>query len=299
MPSNPFSVSPSELKALEKTYKGRTTKPTDMRTFKVDAKPRAKPQPKLNVVPMPSVGSTARSVLGMLKGAPEGIADLAVSVPTAAYDYLRTNTPGEVASDIKSGVGRFADYFSSNPLDALIEMSPAGGAKDTGEMLREAAFARDAGDEERAAQIEKFVVPMMLASLVPGGRAVKGAERMAVREGVEAAEKPLFAALRDVRPPRENISQVISANTNAGRVVGERFRPISELTGGVSNAADDQRRVASLVDAMSGPEGYVERLIVDDAGNVIEGQHRLEALRKLGVTDVPVLEYKDLSLIHI
>lgn len=281
------------MQRLRQTYRGRTTKPVNIDRYKVDAKPRAKAEPKLDVVPMPSISSTARSVLGMLEGAPEGIADLAVSVPTAAYDYIRTSTPGDVASDVTSGLSRFADYVRNNPLEALAEMSPAGAAKDAGEMLREASLARDAGDEARAAQIEKFAVPMMLASLVPGGRAAKGAERMAVREGVEAAEKPALAALRDVRPPRENINQVISANTNAGRVVGERFRPISELAGGVSNAADDQRRVASLVDAMSGPEGYVERLIVDDAGNVIEGQHRLEALRKLGVTDVPVLEYKD------
>lgn len=44
---------------------------------------------------------------------------------------------------------------------------------------------------------------------------------------------------------------------------------------------------------MSAPEGYISRLIVDDAGNVIEGQHRLEALRRLGVKDVPVTEYQD------
>lgn len=195
MAKNPFSVSPSELKALEKTYKGRTTKPTDMRTFKVDAKPRAKPQPKLEVVPMPSVGSTARSVLGMLKGAPEGIADLAVSIPTAAYDYLRTSTPGEVASDVTSGLSRFADYFSSNPLEALAEMSPAGAAKDAGEMLREASLARDAGDEARAAQIEKFAVPMMLASVVPVGRAAKGAERVAAGAERAAAKSAVRDAL--------------------------------------------------------------------------------------------------------
>lgn len=189
MAKNPFSVSPEEMQRLRQTYQGRTTKPTDMRTFKVDARPRAKPQPKLETAPMPSSSSVAQSVLGMLRSAPEGIADLAVSIPSAAYDYVRTSTPGDVASDIKSGVGRFADYFSSNPLEALMEVSPAGTAKEAGLMLREASLARDAGDEERALQIEKFAVPMMLASLVPGGRAAKGAERMAVREGVEAAEQ--------------------------------------------------------------------------------------------------------------
>ena len=104
-----------------------------------------------------------------------------------------------------------------------------------------------------------------------------------------------LAAFRDIRPARENVGDVMRANTTAGRLVGERMRPLSELTGGVSDALDDQRRVAALVDAMSGPEGYIERLIVDDAGNVIEGQHRLDALRRLGVQEVPVIEYRDLE----
>lgn len=104
-----------------------------------------------------------------------------------------------------------------------------------------------------------------------------------------------LAAFRDIRPARENVGDVMRANTTAGRIVGERMRPLSELTGGVSDALDDQRRVAALVDAMSGPEGYIERLIVDDAGNVIEGQHRLDALRRLGVQEVPVIEYRDLE----
>lgn len=185
MATNPFSVSPSELKALEKTYRGRTTKPTDPKTLKVDAKPRPKPQPKLNVVPMPSVGSTVKSIANMVQSAPGGVADLAVSIPSAAYDYVRRSSPSKVASDVTSGLSRFADYVRSNPLEALVEMSPAGAAKDAGEMLREASLARDAGDEARAAQIEKFAVPMMLASVVPVGRAAKGAER----SGLAAIER--------------------------------------------------------------------------------------------------------------
>ena len=291
---NPFAaMTPAEMKKLRQTYKGRTKRPVDPEKLRVNAKPVARPKPNFKAREMPSARSTGRSILGMLENAPEGLADLAVSVPTAAYDYIRTSTPGDVVSDVKRGLSGFVDYISSNPIEALAEMSPVGAAMDAGEMLREASLARDAGDEERAAQIEKFAVPMLLGSVLPVGRAARKAERVAAREGVEAAEKSALAALRDVRPSRENVQKVMAANTNAGRITGERLRPIRELTGGVSNAADDQRRVASLVKDMSGPEGYVERLIVDDAGNVIEGQHRLEALRKLGVTEVPVTEYKD------
>jgi len=46
---------------------------------------------------------------------------------------------------------------------------------------------------------------------------------------------------------------------------------------------------------MSGPDGHISRLIVDTDGNVIEGQHRLEALRQLGVKNVPVHVIKDLA----
>ena len=44
---------------------------------------------------------------------------------------------------------------------------------------------------------------------------------------------------------------------------------------------------------MSGPDGFIERLIIDQDNNVIEGAHRLEALRKLGVKEVPVTRIID------
>lgn len=116
-------------------------------------------------------------------------------------------------------------------------------------------------------------------------------ERLGLPAPGRAAQKGF--SVRDIRPSTDDVFSVMRANTTAGRVVGDRMRPISELTGGVSQAADDQLRVKKLAEAMSSPEGYVSRLVVDDAGNVIEGQHRLEALRALGVTEVPVTEYQD------
>lgn len=193
MAKNPFSVTPAEMQRLRQTYKGKTTKPVNIDRYKVDAKPRAKPQPKLKVAPMPSIGSAAQSVLGALRNAPQGLADLAVALPTAAYDYVRTSTPSSVAGDIKRGVTSAVNAVRENPGETFADLV-AGGAKGTGKMLREASLARDAGDEERAAQIESLAVPMLLASLVPGGRAIKGAERMAVREGVEAAERGVARA---------------------------------------------------------------------------------------------------------
>ena len=181
MAKNPFSVTPAEMQRLRQTYKGKTTKPVNIDRYKVDAKPRAKPQPKLKVAPMPSIGSAAQSVLSALRNAPQGLADLAVALPTAAYDYVRTSTPSSVAGDIKRGVTSAVNAVRENPGETFADLV-AGGAKGTGEMLREASLARDAGDEERAAQIESLAVPMLLGSLIPGGRAAKGAGKIAKAE---------------------------------------------------------------------------------------------------------------------
>ena len=102
-------------------------------------------------------------------------------------------------------------------------------------------------------------------------------------------------ALNDIRKASDDVYRVMEANTTAGRVVGDKMVPISFLKGGVSSAADDAKRVDQLVKQMSSPDGYISRLIIDDAGNVIEGQHRLEALRRLGIKEVPVTQYMDLE----
>jgi len=104
-----------------------------------------------------------------------------------------------------------------------------------------------------------------------------------------------IAALRDIRPAAESLHDVARSNFKYGMVGKNEMVPIDKLTGGVSTAADDARRVDELFQQMSGPQGYVERLIADDAGNVVEGQHRLDALRRLQAREVPVSRLHDLS----
>ena len=100
-----------------------------------------------------------------------------------------------------------------------------------------------------------------------------------------------------VRPPSENVGEVLDAQFPYGRDLGSRTVPIDSLSGGVALDNPAQKaRVASLRDQMAGPGGYISRPIVDTEGNVIEGQHRLEALRQLGVQAVPVRVLQDLSL---
>lgn len=98
-------------------------------------------------------------------------------------------------------------------------------------------------------------------------------------------------ALNDIRPPTENISTVGSSNFTDFTVIGNETMNIDNLQGGVN--PDETARVKQLAAEILSPEGYFSRIIVEPNGNVIEGQHRLEALRLLGIIDVPVFVLKD------
>jgi len=97
----------------------------------------------------------------------------------------------------------------------------------------------------------------------------------------------------DIRPAKENLATVVDANTVGGRVAGDETVSIDLLAGGASRSARAQKDIDNIADSMSGPDGFIERLIVDQDNNVIEGAHRLEALRKLGVKEVPVTRIID------
>jgi len=95
------------------------------------------------------------------------------------------------------------------------------------------------------------------------------------------------------REARENLANIVDANTIGGRVIGDETASIDTLTGGASSSKRSQDAINKIAEQMRGPDGYIERLIVDQDGNVIEGAHRLEALRKLGITDVPITRIVD------
>jgi len=106
---------------------------------------------------------------------------------------------------------------------------------------------------------------------------------------------PQQAAL-PVKPPTDDVYEVMDATFNYGKLGGNKTIPIDQLTGGVRMSdPTEARRVKELADKISSPEGYISRIIVDDSGNVLEGQHRLEALRLLGEKNVPVAVIEDLS----
>ena len=99
-----------------------------------------------------------------------------------------------------------------------------------------------------------------------------------------------------VKPPSDNVANVRNANFTHPRTIGNQTVNIKDLTGGVRMSDPKEvQRVKALADKIASPEGYISRIIVDHNNNVVEGQHRLEALRQLGVKDVPVYKIEDLA----
>ena len=100
-------------------------------------------------------------------------------------------------------------------------------------------------------------------------------------------------AFGDIRKPRESVSDVANSLSNATKVLGNRTVPMDSVVGAMSAAADDMARANDLASKLMQPDAFFERVILDDAGNVIEGQHRVTALRILGVKAIPAVVIKD------
>ena len=112
---------------------------------------------------------------------------------------------------------------------------------------------------------------------------------------VGASIKNVGTKLR-VKPPTDDVYEVMDATFEYAKLGGNKTLPIDQLTGGVRMTDPKEvKRVKDLAEKISSPDGYVSRIIVDDLGNVLEGQHRLEALRLLGEKNVPVAVIQDLS----
>jgi len=124
------------------------------------------------------------------------------------------------------------------------------------------------------------------------------AQRGAVKLGDttnKAEEKTVQLGLK-IKPPSDNILNVRQANFQYPKSIGNQTIKIDELSGGVRlNDPTEAKRVKQLADKIASPDGYISRIIVDQNNNVIEGQHRLEALRQLGVQDVPVYKIEELA----
>jgi hypothetical protein len=139
------------------------------------------------------------------------------------------------------------------------------------------------------------VAAMAMAGGMPF--APRGAAGMAGGKLVQPAGEALGDILRSLpaRRASEDIHEVASAAFKYPMVIGNRTVPTHTLAHGLTGSPSEAARVDDLVKQMSGSKGYISRPIVDDEGNVIEGQHRVAALKKLGVDKVPVTVIKDLA----
>lgn len=171
---------------------------------------------------------------------------------------------------------------------AMLDTNVMGLQPKTGLTLRDIARAvTPQSPQEEVEGIQDVVAPM--AAMERGGAKAAGAAGEVVGD--------MARRLSDlpVKPAKERLWDVAEASFDYPGVGKGGRVPIGELASGYVGTGTDPKRVAALKEAISSPEGYIERLIVDDAGNVVEGQHRLEALRQLWAKDVPVSRVVDLA----
>ena len=91
-----------------------------------------------------------------------------------------------------------------------------------------------------------------------------------------------------------SLESILSEQTHGSVAKGNQTVKTSELRTGIEEYAGDAdtqvfERVRNLADEINSPGGYIERVVVDDAGNVLEGRHRVEALKHLGIEDTPIV----------
>ena len=93
----------------------------------------------------------------------------------------------------------------------------------------------------------------------------------------------------EIKPPSENVDTVIDSNFDRGRDYGDATLDVDKMDGGVRmDDPGERKRVEQLIETMKSSGGYISRLLADLDGNVIEGQHRFEALKALGYKKIPV-----------
>jgi hypothetical protein len=143
--------------------------------------------------------------------------------------------------------------------------------------------------------------------MASGGGAFKKLEFMAgggkvgkLAQGVASVRNRLMAdtlpVTPTVKPPSDNVATVRQSNFRYPKTIGNQTVGIDKLSGGVRMSdPNEAKRVKALADQIASPEGYISRIIVDHNDNVIEGQHRLEALRQLGIKDVPVYKIEEMA----
>ena len=99
-----------------------------------------------------------------------------------------------------------------------------------------------------------------------------------------------------IKPSSDDVYEVMDSNFTYPKLIGNKTVDIKEIKGmlDLSNPRHIGR-VKDLAEKISSPTGYISRIIIDDQGHVIEGQHRFEALKSLGYNEIPVTIIQDLE----
>jgi hypothetical protein len=200
---------------------------------------------------------------------------------------------------VGEGIGRLTEDLDVRPFMAARGRELTGGPEDIRSLSMNPAFSQGVVDEKLLRNIYDTQSGRLQEIATKYGVSIPVAAMALMGDAEEAQAGPLSAAGRaaqmglPVRPAREDLNTVLQANMIGGRVVGDETVPIDSLMGGAASSKRGQDAVNRITEQMSGPDGYIERLIVDQDGNVIEGAHRLDALRRLGIRDVPVTRISD------
>lgn len=109
---------------------------------------------------------------------------------------------------------------------------------------------------------------------------------------IESTAKTRFT----IKPSTEDPNEVLNANFLFGKIDGNKNVDINSIDGTIDlSQPSELKRVEELAAKISSEDGFISRIIIDDSGNVIEGQHRLEAMRMLGEKSIPVVVIRNLE----
>ena len=152
-------------------------------------------------------------------------------------------------------------------------------------------------ETNKESDAEKFEDGGVVPPLGNNGQVLKfsaGGIKKLVDTATPFVEKGIGSLMDKIRPAEKNLLTVLGlSNKNNKRVVGDEMVPIDSLNERRFNHPDHAKRIGDLIEKMARPDGYVERLIIDQDDSVVKGQHRLQALRGLGETMVPVTRVTD------
>ena len=224
--------------------------------------------------------------LSGMAGSPDGAAMMAAMAggsPTAAVE------PGAMAggtptADVSAGAMAGRGPEASIPAGAMAGGSP------TPEIPTAALAGGSPTPQVDAAALSGEPAQVGRSRYGPGGELVEVQGAPLQRAG---GDTPKVRAGRSPDDPDD----VVESNFAAGVVSGNETVPVASLTGGVRrDAPEERKRVTELAEQIR-ESGRVDRIIVDQDGNVLEGQHRLEAARELGLERIPVTRVVDLESI--